>query len=165
MSSGPSQRYLFVHRALPSVLFRDPSWLHAVLGGPDAMRLLGDLWERVGKQAEPGSVGPPVGMGVEVFHDGAHLFALIAPPPPLAEAEAHLAAVVSGFADPTAPSLSALAWSRFFTLERGIDLTTESPCTFLCEWTREGRHRNFGVGPEPEPGAFVRALAERLAGG
>ncbi len=147
------------------MLFRDPSWMHAVLGGPDAMRLLGDLWERAGQRAEPGSVGPAEGMGVEVFHDGAQLFALITLPPPRADAEAHLAAAVSGFADRAAPSIAALAWTRFFTLERGTDLATESPCTFLCEWTSEGRHRNFGVGPSPDAGAFVEALGKHISAG
>ncbi len=51
---------------------------------------------------------------------------------------------------------------RFFTLEHGIDLATRSACTYLCEWTHEGTHRNHGIGPEAEPEAFVGAILQRL---
>lgn len=162
MSAGPSQHYVFVHRALPSVLFRDPSWLFAVLNGPDAQRLLGDLWSRAGERIPPDGRREADGLGAETFIDGPHLYALITLPPPLEVAEAHLAAAVAGFVDPAAPSLDALAWSRFFILEHGLDFRTEEPCTFLCEWTQQGQHRNLGGGPPADAGAFVRAVQAQL---
>lgn len=162
MSAGPSQHYVFVHRALPSVLFRDPSWLFAVLNGPDAQRLLGDLWTRAGERSPPSERREADGLGVETFLDDSHLFALITLPPPLEVAEAHLAAAVAGFVAPDRPSLDALAWARFFTLEHGLDFRTEEPCTFLCEWTPDGRHHNLGGGPPAEAGAFVQAVQALL---
>lgn len=162
MSGGPSQHYTFVHRALRSVLFRDPSWFFAVLNGPDAGRLLGDLWARAGERAPADARRAGEGLRAQTFVEGPHLYALITLPPPAEPAEAHFAAAVAGFGDPAAPSLDRLAWSRFFTLEHGLDFRTEEPCTFLCEWTQEGRHRNLGAGPEADAGAFVRALEELL---
>lgn len=162
MSAGPSQHYVFVHRALPSVLFHDPSWLLAVLNGPDAQRLLGDLWSRAGERSPLEGRREPDGLGVETFLGGAHLFALITLPPPHAVAEAHLVAAVAGFVDADEPSLDALAWARLFTLEYGVDLTTEVPCTFLCEWTPDGRHHNLGAGPPTDAAAFVQAVQAQL---
>lgn len=162
MSGGPSQHYVFVHRALPSVMFGDPSWFLAVLNGPDAGRFLGDLWARAGERSDPTSRRAGEGLAAETFVEGPYLFALVTLPPPEAPAEAHLAAAVARFADPDAPSLDALAWSRFFTLEHGRDFRTEEPCTFLCEWTREGTHRNLGEGPPAEAGGFVRAVLGQL---
>lgn len=163
MSTGPTQRYVFVHRALPSVLFRDPSWLFAVLNGPDAGRFLGDLWTRAGERSGPDERSASDGLGAETFIDGAHLYALISLPPPRVQSEAHLAAAVAGFVDPSKPSLDSLAWSRFFTLEHGLDYRTQGPCTFLCEWTSAGLHRNHGAGPPADAGAFVRAVQAQLA--
>lgn len=163
MSTGPTQHYVFVHRALPSVLFRDPSWLFAVLNGPDVGRFLGDLWTRAGERSGADGRSASDGLGAETFIDGAHLYALISLPPPRAQSEAHLAAAVAGFVDPSKPSLDSLAWSRFFTLEHGLDYRTQEPCTFLCEWTNEGLHRNLGVGPRVDAGAFVRAVQAQLA--
>lgn len=167
MSAGPSQHYTFVHRALPSVFFRDPSWCFAVLNGPDAQRFVADLWGRVGERTEPAGQRQAEGLAVTTFLEGPEaapiMFALVTLPSPQAPAEAFHAALVAGFADPTAPAIDALSWSRYFTLEHGIDLRTDDPCTFLCEWTREGLHRNLGGGPPAEAGAFVGALLAMLA--
>lgn len=169
MSAGPSQHYTFVHRALPSVFFNDPSWCFAVLNGPDARRFVADLWRRVGERTGPDGQRAADGLAAETFLEGPEaapiMFALVTLPAPAEAAEAHFAALVAGFADPSAPVIDKLAWSRYFTLEHGIDLHTEQPCTFLCEWTREGTHRNHGGGPPAQAGAFVGALLARLAGG
>jgi hypothetical protein len=169
MSSGPSQHYTFVHRALPSVFFNDPSWCFAVLNGPDAQRFVADLWHRVGERTEPSGRRAADGLKAETFLDGPEaapiMVALVTLPAPAEAAEAHFAALVAGFADPSAPAIDKLAWSRFFTLEHGIDVQTEAPCTFICEWTREGEHRNLGGGPPAEEGAFVGVLLAGLTGG
>lgn len=169
MSSGPSQHYTFVHRALPSVFFNDPSWCFAVLNGPDAQRFVADLWRRVGERTEPSGHRPAEGLKAETFLEGPEaapiVFALVTLPAPAEAAEAHFAALVAGFADPSAPTIDKLAWSRYFTLEYGVDFQTEQPCTFLCEWTREGMHRNLGGGPPAQAGAFVGALLGVVTGG
>jgi hypothetical protein len=48
----------------------------------------------------------------------------------------------------------------YYTLELGI-APDESEYTMLCSWV-EGRHINFGEGPEAEPAAFLQAVAEKL---
>lgn len=168
MSSGPSQHYTFAHRALPSVFFRDPSWCFAVLNGPDAQRFVADLWGRVGERTEPEGQRAADGLAATTFLDGPEaapiMFALVTLPTPTEPAEAHFVALAAGFADPSAPAIDKLAWARYFTLEHGIDLQSEQPCTFLCEWTREGTHRNLGGGPPAEAGAFIGALLAALAG-
>jgi hypothetical protein len=163
MASGPSQHYTFCHRALPSIFFRDPGWLFAVINGADCQRFLDDVWTRAGEHSPAEGRRGGEGLRGEAFVDGPYLFALIHLPAPAEPAEGHFAAAVAGFADPDNPSIDALAWARFFTLERGVDYRTEEACTFLCEWTREGLHRNLGGGPEAQPGAFVAAVLQCLA--
>lgn len=163
--SGPNQHYTFVHRALPSIFFRDPSWFFAVLNGPDAQRFLGDIWQQVAERTPPEGHRPAEGLSAEAFIVDDLLVALVSLPAPAEATEAHFAAAVAGFADPVEPSVDKLAWSRFFTLEHGLDFRTEEPCTYLCEWTRAGQHRNLGGGPAADREAFVRALVAEIEGG
>ena len=163
MASGPSQHYTYCHRALPSIFFNDPSWCFAVINGADCQRFLNDVWARAGQRSAPESRREPEGLRGEAFLDGDRLCALIHLPAPAEPAECHLVCMVAGFATPDAPSVDQLAWSRYFTLERGLDFRTEEDCTFLCEWTREGQHRNLGDGPPAEAGAFVAAVLAVLA--
>lgn len=163
MASLPSQHYTYCHRALPSIFFHDPSWFFAVVNGADCQRFLTDVWAKAGERGDPGSRRGPEGLRGEAFIDGPYLLALIHLPAPDEPAECHFVCAVAGFAEPNKPSVDNLAWSRIFTLERGVDFQTEAPITFLCEWTQEGAHRNLGGGPEAEAGAFVGAVLQVLA--
>jgi hypothetical protein len=163
MASGPSQHYTYCHRALPSIFFNDPSWFFAVINGQDGQRFLNDVWRRAGERSAPDRCGEPEGLRGEAFLAGDRLCALIHLPAPAEATECHFVCMVAGFATPDAPSVDQLAWSRCFTLERGLDFLTEEDCTFLCEWTPEGEHRNLGDGPPAEAGAFVAALFAVLA--
>lgn len=163
MASLPSQHYTYCHRALTSIFFRDPSWFFAVINGADCQRFLTDVWQTAGERGDPNSRREPAGLRGEAFLDDAYLFALITLPAPAEPAECHFVCMVAGFAAPDKPSVDELAWARLFTLERGVDYRTEEAITFLCEWTREGSHRNLGGGPAAQAGAFVGAVLQVLA--
>jgi hypothetical protein len=51
----------------------------------------------------------------------------------------------------------------YYTLELGI-APDESEYTLLCSWV-DGRHVNFGEGPEAEPAMFLQAVSEKLQSG
>lgn len=157
---GSGHHYAFCHHSLPGVFFRDPGEFFAILQGPDAQRFLHDVWAWVGERADPETRREPEGLRAEVFRDDAAVFAIVYLPPPAEPAEGHMAVAIAGFADPERPSVGALSWSRFFTLELGQDFVSGEACTFLGEWTREGQHRNFGKGPAPTAEAFVTAVLE-----
>lgn len=158
-----SQHYLFAHRALPSVLFRDPAWTLGVLGGPDGERFVRDLWAQAGARVPPEAQRPADGLAVQVGGTGGNgLIASVHLPPPREITEAYRIAIVAKVADPSAPSLDRLEYLRYFTLELGHDLAADRPCTFLGEWTRDGKHRNLGIGPAVDEDAFIRAIFEVL---
>lgn len=159
-----TQHYVFAHRALPSVTFQDPTRMLAVLCGPDATRLLHDLWEQAGSHCSPEGKRTPEGLSVEAGRAGSDsIVAVIRLPSPGDIGEAHFVALVAKLASPDAPSLDKLAYTRCFTLERGVDFRTDQPCTFLCEWAEDGKHVNHGVGPAISEDAFVQAIFAELA--
>lgn len=162
MATGPSQHYTFCHRALPSIFFHDPGWFFGVLGGDDRQRFLTDVWAQAGERSAPETRREPEGLRGAAIRRGPYLFALIYLPAPAEAAECHFVCMIAGFASPEAPSVDALAWARVFTLELGDDFTTGEACTFFCEWTRDGKHRNLGEGPEPTATAFVTAVLEAV---
>jgi hypothetical protein len=48
----------------------------------------------------------------------------------------------------------------YYTLELGI-APDESEYTMLCSWV-DGKHVNFGEGPEADPAVFLQAVSEKL---
>lgn len=165
MVAGPSQHYTYCHRALPSIFFKDPVWLFSVINGADGQRFLSDVWARAGELSAPDSRREPVGLQGEAFREGNHLCALVHLPAPEEAAECHFVMMIAGFATPEEPSVDRLGWARCFTLERGVDFRSGEACTFLCEWTLAGQHRNLGGGPAAEAGAFVEAVLAAVADG
>jgi len=179
-----SQHYIFAHRALPSVIFSHSSQVLAILNGRDGDRFLADLWDEAGEYYPPDQRRAPEGLHVEMRRAGDNgVIAVIWLPAPQDFGEAHLIAIIAKLATPEAPShrgeaesaeggaprgMDGLAYVRCFLLEFGINVMTEQPCTYLCEWTRDGSHRNLGRGPAVEERAFVEAIfdvLEREAGG
>lgn len=43
-----------------------------------------------------------------------------------------------------------------------MDFSTLTAITMLCEWMRDGAHRNLGEGPEWTPRAFAAAIRARI---
>jgi len=149
MANLPSQHYLFAHRFLPELLWQGDSLL-GILVNPENQAFLGDQWDAVAQHWE---CAPSAGRERLSFAShwigGDNLAVVIFMPPPEQLADAYFAAIT------TSPAL------RYFTLEIGQDQAGR-PRTVLGEWTREGRHLNYGDGPAPDPALFLQAVCEKL---
>ncbi len=158
-----TQHYEFAHVALPYLTHTRASQTLAILAGPDSERYLNDLWHKAGEQVGPEGVSDGQVPRCVVSATGSNgLVAAFHMPPPQHTAEAYLAVIIARFDDPSAASLEALRWVRYFTLERGTNYRTGETCSFVCEWTADGRHRNLGLGPPPEERAFVEYILQLL---
>jgi hypothetical protein len=158
-----TQHYVFAHRAIPAVTFRDPKNTLGILCGPDAARFVEDLWNQAAHYCSPEGTRPSKGLSVEAGRAGEDgLVVMIRMPPPSEISEAHFVALVAKLATPESPSIARLASVRCFTLELGVDFRTEKPMTFLCEWAEDGKHYNHGQGPAASEDAFVEAIFNHL---
>ena len=53
---------------------------------------------------------------------------------------------------------------RYFTLEASQNPIDQREHTMLCEWHEDGKHMNYGEGPEAEDEeAFVKAVITHLS--
>ena len=156
----PSQHYVFAHRALPSVIFREKEWAVSVLNGSDADRFVHDLWEQVGDSLPAEARSDPSGLSVRTEGTGNGLLVFVEMPPPRESAEAHEIVIAAKCANPSIPTLDDLQEVRYFTVERGTDVTSEAPIRFLCEWAENGVHRNHGALSDHDEAGVVRAIAD-----
>jgi hypothetical protein len=156
-----SQHYIFAHKCLPAVAFHDPHRFMMNLGAAHGPLWLSGLWNDMGAKAKPDTVRPPEGLRAWVSQVNAtQVVGLVYLPAPWADAEAYFVGVVGNIAP---PPQTGLVRPRVFTLERGMDIMNNAPCTFLCEWTQEDAHLNLGPGPAPDAQAFVQAILARCA--
>jgi hypothetical protein len=157
--------YSLAHHALRGVAFQDPLFFLGVLASPDAQRFLADLLRRVQehcKDREPLAEFSVEELTVHKRRVGKYPCAVIELPPPRAVAEAYFVAGVL-LSDPAADLPQAEAAKlRYFTLEKGMSFDG-SRRTVLCEWTKEGTHRNFGDGPPPIPDGFLAAIEKLVS--
>ncbi len=152
---------------LPQALFADPTFL--VRAGRE--QRLFELWERSAEfarkvirdldvSAEEKAVldvnrYPPDGFNCALIDIGGRSGALVEMPQALRPMEAIYAVVVH---EPSSrPNVDSRPGGiRYFILERGTSVNG-APMTFLAEWTRDGRHVNFGeAGPLMEAAEDAR---------
>lgn len=145
-ASAPSQAYVFAHRMLPELVFHGGTQALEILTGPNARQRLAAWW------SDCGSAPVPPELDVHAVETGGDQALVITMPAPAEDAEAHAVCVY------IRPGQAA----RFFTLERGMDFNCMTPITMLCEWTRDGAHRNLGAGPEWTPQTFAAAITARI---
>lgn len=139
-------RYFFCQRVLPQTALSDPTRFVTILNGHDRNRYLGDLWAQACKATGKSDTAPPAALSGLVRRAGdTGVIAFCYLPSPEESGEAHVAALFSKFVDPTAPSFKDFAWTRFFLLERGVELSTSRETQFLCERTNAGIHLNYGA--------------------
>ena len=160
MGEQPSQHYVFAHRALPSVVFREKEWAVSVLNGNDAARFVHDLWEQVGATLPAEARSDPTGLSVRTEGTGNGLLVFVEMPEPRESAEAHEIVIAAKCANPSLPTLDDLQYVRYFTVERGVDGTTEAPMRFLCEWAENGVHRNHGALSTHDEAGVVAAIVD-----
>lgn len=156
-ASDRQHHYVFAHRMMPRLFFRDAGKLTNALADRKT-ELLRAMWVDLGEQFFSTAQIAPEGLDVVVL-DGpgeARIVVLVFPKPE-ASAEAYFAALVTK-ADGTL---------LYLTLEKAIDLfgTGESPTVFG-GWDEDGGHLNYGEGSQPtveEFGKLVRAFLEKPA--
>lgn len=145
--------YGFAHRVLRDMLFSDPRKFFAFLGQPEGPGILRRVWMEYGVQLPPDDRLPAEGLDccAREFNAGVWCPAILVEfPPPEEVAEAHFAVAVIDDV------------SRYFTLERGLDLAEGTPRTVLCEWRADGTHLNYGDGPEPDGALFLAAVEDKV---
>lgn len=157
-ASDRQHHYVFAHRVMPRLFYRDATKLLNALAERRA-ELLRAMWVDLGEQFFPTAQVAPDGLDVIVppVRDGVRMVVLVFPAP-AASAEAYFAALVAG-PDGTL---------RYLTLERAIDLAgADGPATVLGGWDAEGAYLSFGEGSPPIVEEFerrVRALLAQPAG-
>jgi len=153
-ASDRQHHYVFAHRVMPRLFFRDADRLMTAMAERRA-ELLRAMWVDLGEQFF--SSAQVAADGIDVFvprpEPGARVVVLVFPAP-AAPAEAFFAALVA------LPD----GQQRYFTLEKPVDPLGEGgPVTVLGGWDDEGAHLNYGPGPRPTPEEFV-ASVRRLVG-
>ena len=169
--------YVFQHIVLPDAVFENhPELIRDLSTGSTAPLL--HFWSKARTHCERNGLLEPedvddsdASLAAEAAEDElidataihprrrlGHTVYVVTMPLPEASPEAYLSGVVHRDDEPheymaTAPS------SRYFTLE----LAAPGERPLLCEWSRDGRHSNYGEGPEPEVDAFAEAVFERLS--
>jgi hypothetical protein len=164
MTGSPSQHYVFAHRALPSVIFRDKVWALSVLNGRDADRFVHDLWEQVGESLPAEARSEPAGLAVRAAGTGNGLIVFVEMPPPQELTEAHTIVIAAKCAEADPPTLDDLEYVRYFAVERGVDLTTDEPIRVLGEWRESGVHANHGPLTAHDETGIVQAVANVIRG-
>jgi len=157
--------YMLAHYALRGAAFDDPLACLGILASPDAQRFLSHLLQSVSehcKEREPRPDFSAERLAVHKVRVGRYPCAVVEMPRPRATTEAFFVAAVL-LADPKGGmSESEEIELRYFILERGFVLGGP-PRTVLCEWTSEGKHVNYGNGPEARLELFVRAVEEMVS--
>lgn len=154
-ASDRQHHYVFAHRVMPRLFYRDATKLSNALAERKG-ELLRAMWVDLGEQFFSTAQVSPDGIDVVVpaAPDGIKLVVLVFPKPE-ASAEAWFAALV------TKPDGSL----QYLTLEKSIDLFGEGgPATVLGGWDQDGTHLNFGEGSKPTVEEFeklVRAFLEK----
>lgn len=160
--SGPSQHYVFAHRAIPSVAFADPKNLLAILHGEDADQFLRDLWDRAGRGLDESCLRAPDGLEVQVgWASDDLLLTTIVLPTPQRSPEAWFVALATRVPD-GGSTVDDIGEVRVMTLEESHDFVADARCTMMCEWLPNGDHRNHGAGPEVAAAAFAEAVSNIL---
>jgi hypothetical protein len=145
--------YQFAHRVLPSAAFRFGAGL--VAAARAGQLTLDGAWNGLGQELPEGERLPPGGL--DVSHQQIASFDVLVVTFPAAErpAEAHLAAIAVP-ADGTDKV-------RYLVLEEAQSVIGGQRYTVLAEWTEDGRHVNYGPGPEPSAAPFVAAVTRTLS--
>lgn len=154
--------YVLAHGALRQHCFANPLLFFSLMGSDKRNGFLNQIWEKVCEFCDQ-SGSAKFGIDDVKVHIG-HIkdfpYIIICMPPPAEVAEAHMIGIVLKVdfnidVEDQVPSVS------YFTLEKGesvdgVDLTV------LAEWSKEGSHSNYGIGPEPDAPKFLAAFASRI---
>jgi hypothetical protein len=173
--------YAFAHQFLPRYVQRNPYAFFSYLynqdlpgGAAEPTRFIHSRWSAIFEQgagltAQQG--GPFRGgmvlrrvtdLTMSIQELSGRASALIQMPTPEESPEAYFICVVL-----QSPAAHASSWprnvqARVFTLEAMHSERPEGKTGVVCEWTREGQHRNLGFGVPADREAFLRAVTTVL---
>lgn len=154
------QHYQFAHVALRSVAFVHPIKLMALLAMPDAREAFGELLEQVEETCKERDEPRDFDASQILVHQrraAGHPCAVVEMPPPRATGEAfYVAPVLLMHEDPEQVVM------RYFTLEYAAAEEGAEAGTVLSEWTADGRHTSYGIGPAPSLEPFLAAVSAQL---
>jgi len=155
--------YVLGHVALRSLALENPLRFLSIMGTPDADKFLNAVYQNLVESLK--DEGPPDFTLNDVRYDrgklGDWLCVVFTLPPPKEVTEVYFCCL-AGHLDqndpnPTPESIKA----RWFTLEYGLT-DDGGKRTVLCEWTKDGTHKNYGDGPEPTLDNFLQAVADKI---
>ena len=158
-AAGPrDHHYYFAHQYLPAKASEDAKTLVAKLQTDPATEYLTSLWKfsRSDIDAVDDIVISTGDLECTPIAMDAYSGVVVRFPQPARTLEAFFAAILlnTGSSDSND--------HRYFTLELGGDDFGGAGRTMFCEW-KDGCHINYGDGPEPVRGSFVRHLEEFIS--
>ena len=157
-SQSRRHHYIFAHQVLPKMFFDDPEKFLDIMAHY-GNRFLEWLWADIGEKIKGGNGIPIEGIDHRIIRRENDLtVVVIALPMPVAAPEAYFVAAAYRPGSASHPE----AMARFMTLERGSLPEQDRGGTFLCEWTRDAAHLNYGRGCKPNVESFVDATLDLL---
>jgi len=160
-----TQHYIFAHKLVPSLFFRDPSGFVGALA-QEGDALLRRLWVEAARlattdasEASTDAIDLPDVPASEVMglEGGARLVVLMLPEP-IAALEAFFVGLLIPGALDTSGAIGSV-----YTLELSEDHHRKRG-TMLCGWTAEGAHVNYAFCPPPALKEFAAAVGHVWAG-
>ena len=156
MSKPRCAHYQLAHVAIRSVAMQDPHGFMSLMASEKAFAVLASLLEQVAEHC----ADPPTFDADDLTLHRVRVLGspclIVEMPPATAPAEAHFVAAWLAVND--GPETAQL---RYFTLEAAGE--SYPARTVLGEWDAEGKHLNYGAGPEPSVEAFTQAVTARVA--
>jgi len=156
--------YDFGHVILREMCSHNPMAFFQVLASPGKDEFLERLWRIACDRCdEKGPVSfAPADVAIDATRIDDYPVILVTMPRPKVMTEAFYIAVVllTPMEQIVAGTIREKPEFGYYTLELGI-APDGSEYTLLCSWV-DGRHVNFGSGPEADPAAFLEAVSEKL---
>ena len=150
--------YTLAHMAFRGFCSQDPLAFFGVMGSPQRDSLIQELWRQVCENCE-GEGTPDFDISeVDVITCRVKDYPcmVIQMPEPQEIGEAHFVGIVL-HTDINSTELPENPEFAYLTLEKGQDEEAQA-CTYLCTWTLDDQHINYGQGPEPTLDNFVKQL-------
>ena len=151
------QHYMFAHRLLPEVAYKDPAGFYKIIGSGAGQRFLSTLWEKAADMIKRPSI-PSEGLHGQML--GSRL-AVIELPRPLTPPESYFALFASVRGANRMLILPGALKHYYYTLEMGPG-EGEAALTNLCSLDPDCNQDDLGSGTAARKEAFVEAVMARL---
>ena len=157
--------YVLAHVALRQICMANPVSFFRIMASQNRDNYLDNIWQQVRKNCD--KEGEPSfsikDVKVETTKINEFPTILITMPTPQFMAETHIIGIVlrlnvKNFIENKIPEKPV---AEYFTLEKGFNLD-DSERTVFCKWDETGKHLNYGTGPNPMTGEFIKAISKML---